>query len=293
MRGDRVGLLGPNGIGKTTMIKLIVGTLEPDSGRIRRGTNLQVVYFYQLREHIDPEATLAQTLSPGSDWIEISGQRRHISSYLQDFLFDSRRANAPIRMLSGGERNRLLLARLFARPANMLVLDEPTNDLDIDSLELLETMLVDYPGTLLLVSHDRAFLDNVVTQTIAAEGGGRWREYVGGYSDWLRQRTQALSFASARTTSVAVNADSVAPKRKLSYKEQRELESLPGNIEKLEQEQHALNERVCAQDYHRAGAEQMRRDRERSVELETLIHSSMERWEQLEALASKINEGRT
>jgi len=293
MRGDRVGLLGPNGAGKTTLIRLIVGTLEADAGRIKRGTNLQVAYFDQLREQLDPEKTLSETVSPGSDWVEIAGQRKHVTSYLGDFLFPIRRANAPIRMLSGGERNRLLLARLFARPANVLVLDEPTNDLDIDSLELLENLLQDYGGTLLLVSHDRAFLDNVVTQTIAAEGGGRWREYVGGYSDWLRQRTQALSVASARTTPVAVNADSVAPKRKLSYKEQRELESLPGNIEKLEREQHALNERVCAQDYHRAGAEQMRRDRERSAELETLITSSMERWEQLEALASKINEGRT
>ena len=189
MRGDRVGLLGPNGAGKTTMIKLIVGTLEPDSGRVRRGTNLQVAYFDQLRDQLDPERTLAETVSPGSDWVQIGENRKHISSYLQDFLFDTRRANAPIRMLSGGERNRLLLARLFARPANMLVLDEPTNDLDIDSLELLETMLVDYSGTLLLVSHDRAFLDNVVTQTIAAEGNGRWGEYVGGYSDWLRQRS--------------------------------------------------------------------------------------------------------
>ena len=198
MRGDRVGMLGPNGAGKTTLIRLIVGTLEPDAGRIRRGTNLQVAYFDQLREQLDPEKTLSETVSPGSDWIEIAGQRKHVTSYLGDFLFPTRRANAPIRMLSGGERNRLLLARLFARPANVLVLDEPTNDLDIDSLELLENLLQDYPGTLLLVSHDRAFLDNVVTQTIAAEGDGRWREYVGGYTDWLRQRPQARAPAPAR-----------------------------------------------------------------------------------------------
>ena len=196
MRGDRVGLLGPNGAGKTTLIRLIVGTLEPDAGRIRRGTNLQVAYFDQLREQLDPEKTLSETVSPGSDWIEIGGARKHVTSYLGDFLFSTRRANAPIRMLSGGERNRLLLARLFARPANVLVLDEPTNDLDIDSLELLESMLQDYAGTLLLVSHDRAFLDNVVTQTVAAEGNGRWREYVGGYSDWLRQRPAARAVAA-------------------------------------------------------------------------------------------------
>ena len=188
MRGDRVGLLGPNGAGKTTMIKLIVGTLEPDSGRVRRGTNLQVAYFDQLRDQLDPERTLAETVSPGSDWVQIGENRKHISSYLQEFLFDSRRANAPIRMLSGGERNRLLLARLFARPANMLVLDEPTNDLDIDSLELLETMLVDYTGTLLLVSHDRAFLDNVVTQTIAV---GRQRPL-----GRVRRRLQRLAAAA-------------------------------------------------------------------------------------------------
>jgi ATP-binding cassette subfamily F protein uup len=199
MRGDRVGILGPNGAGKTTLIRLIVGTLEPDSGRIRRGTNLQVAYFDQLREQLDPEKTISETVSPGSDWVEIAGQRKHVTSYLGDFLFPTRRANAPIRMLSGGERNRLLLARLFARPANVLVLDEPTNDLDIDSLELLEKLLQDYPGTLLLVSHDRAFLDSVVTQTVAAEGGGRWREYVGGYTDWLRQRPQPRIAAAPKS----------------------------------------------------------------------------------------------
>jgi ABC transport system ATP-binding/permease protein len=294
MRGDRVGLLGPNGAGKTTLIRLIVGTLEADSGRIRRGTNLQVAYFDQLREQLDPEKTLSETVSPGSDWIEIGGQRKHVTSYLGDFLFPTRRANAPIRMLSGGERNRLLLARLFARPANVLVLDEPTNDLDIDSLELLESLLQDYAGTLLLVSHDRAFLDNVVTQTVAAEGGGRWREYVGGYTDWLRQRSQSKESAP-RAGNPAPDPTPAPPaqKRKLSYKEQRELESLPGDLEKLESEQQALNERICAPDYHRAGQEQIRRDRERAAELEVLIASGMDRWEELDALASRIAEGKT
>ena len=295
MRGDRVGLLGPNGAGKTTMIKLIVGTLAPDTGRIKRGTNLQVAYFDQLREQLDPERTLAETVNPGSDWVEVGESRKHISSYLNDFLFDSRRANAPIRMLSGGERNRLLLARLFARPANMLVLDEPTNDLDIDSLELLETMLVDYSGTLLLVSHDRTFLDNVVTQTIAAAGGGEWHDYVGGYTDWLRQRVlpRAPSIfkannGAAAPAAVAPATVAAAPKRKLSFKEQRELETLPATIEKLEQEQLAITERACAPDYHRAGPEQMRRDRERATELATLIGTSMDRWEALEAMAAAI-----
>jgi ABC transport system ATP-binding/permease protein len=292
MRGDRVGLLGPNGAGKTTMIRLIVGALEPDRGRVRRGTNLQVAYFDQLRDQLDPEATLADTVNPGSDWVQIGESRKHISSYLQDFLFDSRRSNAPIRMLSGGERNRLLLARLFARPANVLVLDEPTNDLDIDSLELLETMLVDYPGTLLLVSHDRAFLDNVVTQTIAAEGAGTWREYVGGYSDWLRQRALPRATASAARAASAA-PPTAAPKRKLSFKEQRELDSLPGEIETLEAEQAELTLRACAPDYHRVGAEQIRRDRERSDELARLITARMERWEALEALASSIAAGKT
>ena len=301
MRGDRLGLLGPNGAGKTTLIRLIVGTLEPDAGRVRRGTNLQVAYFDQLREQLDPEKTLSETVSPGSDWIEIAGQRKHVTSYLGDFLFSTKRANAPIRMLSGGERNRLLLARLFARPANVLVLDEPTNDLDIDSLELLENLLQDYPGTLLLVSHDRAFLDNVVTQTVAAEGAGQWREYVGGYSDWLRQRStrnvpaaraSALVAAASPAAAPASGAAPAAPKRKLSYKEQRELESLPADLEKLEQEQQTLNRRICEPDYHRVGAEQMRRDRDRATELGTLISAGMDRWETLDALASRIAEGK-
>jgi ATP-binding cassette subfamily F protein uup len=288
MRGDRVGLLGPNGAGKTTLIRLIVGTLEPDTGRVRRGTNLQVAYFDQLREQLDPEKTLSETVSPGSDWIEIGGQRKHITSYLGDFLFPTRRANAPIRMLSGGERNRLLLARLFARPANVLVLDEPTNDLDIDSLELLEDMLQEYTGTLLLVSHDRAFLDNVVTQTVAAESHlegheGRWREYVGGYTDWLRQRPQPKSVTpKAAAPSAPAPPAVVAPKRKLSYKEQRELESLPGEIEKLELEQQQLAHKMNAADYHRAAPDEMRRDGARAVELESLIAARTERWIKLE-----------
>jgi ABC transport system ATP-binding/permease protein len=224
--------------------------------------------------------------------VQIGENRKHISSYLQEFLFDSRRANAPIRMLSGGERNRLLLARLFARPANMLVLDEPTNDLDIDSLELLETMLVDYTGTLLLVSHDRAFLDNVVTQTIASEGKGRWGEFVGGYTDWLRQRSlPRATYGAPKGIAAPPPAPAVA-KRKLSFKEQRELDSLPGEIEKLEGEQLALTQKICEPDYHRVGPEQMRIDRERSTELATLIVARTERWEALEVLATQAASGK-
>jgi ATP-binding cassette subfamily F protein uup len=187
-RGDRLGLIGPNGAGKSTLVKLILGALTPDSGRIRLGANVKPAYFDQMREQLDPEKTVAETISPGSEWVEVNGARKHVMSYLADFLFAPRRAQSPVRMLSGGERNRLLLARLFAKPANVLVLDEPTNDLDIESLELLKEALQQYPGTLLLVTHDWTFLDNVVTQTLAAEGGGAWREYAGGYSDWLRQR---------------------------------------------------------------------------------------------------------
>jgi ATP-binding cassette subfamily F protein uup len=293
MRGDRVGLLGPNGAGKTTLIRLIVGTLEADAGKIRRGTNLQVAYFDQLREQLDPEKTLSETVSPGSDWVEIGGQRKHVTSYLGDFLFPTRRANAPIRMLSGGERNRLLLARLFARPANVLVLDEPTNDLDIDSLELLENLLQDYAGTLLLVSHDRAFLDNVVTQTIASEGEGRWREYVGGYTDWLRQRPQGKAPAPARREPAVEPPPAIAPKRKLSYKEQRELETLPDDIEKMEAEQNALTEKMCSADYHRATAEERRADNARAAELALRISSGLDRWEELDSLASRIAEGKS
>jgi ATP-binding cassette subfamily F protein uup len=222
-------------------------------------------------------------VSPGSDWVEVAGQRKHVTSYLGDFLFPSRRANAPIRMLSGGERNRLLLARLFARPANVLVLDEPTNDLDIDSLELLENLLQDYPGTLLLVSHDRAFMDNVVTQTVAAEGQGRWREYVGGYTDWLRQRPQPRETSVPPKSAPVAGAAAVSsPKRKLSYKEQRELESLPGEIEKLEAEQLELARKMSSPDYHRAAPDDMRRDGERAVEIEALLAERMERWVALE-----------
>jgi ATP-binding cassette subfamily F protein uup len=278
-RGDRIGLIGPNGAGKTTLVKLILGTLAPDAGSVRLGANVQPAYFDQLREALDPEKTVAETISPGSEWVESAGGRKHVMSYLGDFLFPPRRAASPVRMLSGGERNRLLLARLFAKPANVLVLDEPTNDLDIESLELLEAALQDYAGTILLVSHDRAFLDNVVTQTLAAEGGGLWREYAGGYADYLRQRLPAaVPSASPAKSSPARERN----RAKLSYKETRELEALPGEIEALEAEQHALTARMSAPDYFRQGPEALRADRARSADIEALLMEKLERWHALE-----------
>jgi len=278
-RGDRLGFIGPNGSGKTTLLKLILGTLEPDEGSVRLGTNLRPAYFDQMREALDEEKSVAETISPGSEWVELASGRKHVMSYLGDFLFPPRRAHAKVRMLSGGERNRLLLARLFARPANVLVLDEPTNDLDLESLELLEEALQAYAGTILLVSHDRAFLDNVVTQALAAEGAGVWKEYAGGYSDWLRQRPQGKEDSAAKKISPAREK----ARAKLTYRETRELEALPGEIRVLEEEQKALLERMNAPEYFRQPAEALRADQERNGEIEGLLLQKLERWEELEA----------
>ena len=280
-RGDRIGLIGANGAGKTTLIRIILGALAPDSGRVRLGANVAPAYFDQMREQLDPDKTVAETVSPGSDWVEINDTRKHVLSYLGDFLFPPRRVNSPVRMLSGGERNRLLLARLFARPANVLVLDEPTNDLDIESLELLEAALQDYAGTLLLVSHDRTFLDNVVTQTLAAEGGGVWREYVGGYSDWLRQRAGPVEEVQSEKKIPAATRGRM--RTKLSYKESRELEALPAELEALEAEQRALAEKMSDPAYFRQDPASMRGDQQRTEQIEALIHDKLERWEALEA----------
>ncbi len=280
MRGDRIGLIGPNGAGKSTLISILLGTMQPDTGQVKLGTHLAVAYFDQLRGQLDPEATVAETISPGSDWVEIGAERKHIMSYLTDFLFPSQRAQSPVKMLSGGERNRLLLARLFARPANLVVLDEPTNDLDIESLELLEQKLQDYSGTLLLVSHDRRFLDNVVTQTLAAEGDGQWREYVGGYTDWLRQRRPAAAVKAPKAAPAPPTA--TQPRVKLSYKDQRELAALPDEIEALEREQSALNTLMSSPDYHRRGPDKIREDRLRSEQIEALLLTKFARWESLE-----------
>jgi ABC transport system ATP-binding/permease protein len=250
LRGDKIGLVGPNGAGKTTLLKLILGELQPTAGKVRQGSKLEVAYFDQMRAGLDLDATLADTISPGSEWVEFNGQRKHVMSYLNDFLFSPERANSPVRTLSGGERNRVLLARLFALPANVLVLDEPTNDLDIDTLELLEELLQSYPGTVFLVSHDRRFLDNVVTSLICWEGDlqpGKWREYEGGIADWQAQRArmlaaQAVAQATPKAAASAVAAPAAAPapaaaRRKLSYKEQRERDELPARIAALEAEQ--------------------------------------------------------
>jgi len=296
-RGDRLGFIGPNGAGKTTLLNLILGTPAPDSGRVRLGTNVQVAYFDQLREVLDPEKTVAETISPGADWVDLPGGRKHVMSYLGDFLFPPRRANAKVSMLSGGERNRLLLARLFARPANVLVLDEPTNDLDIESLELLEAALQDYAGTILLVSHDRAFLDNVVTQALAFEGAGLWKEYAGGYSDWVRQRTEKDKIVAPASKAVAPASKAVVPasnavvpakagtqsRTKLSYKETRELEALPKDIEALEAEQKALAAKMSGADYYRQPPDTLREDQRRHTEIERLLLEKLERWEELEA----------
>lgn len=286
LRGDRLALIGPNGAGKSTLIRIILGELEPDAGRVRLGSNLQVAYFDQMREQLDPERTVAETISPGADWIEINGQRKHIMSYLNDFLFPPRRVHSPVKLLSGGERNRLLLARLFARPANLLVLDEPTNDLDIESLELLESTLQEYDGTLLLVSHDRAFLDNVATQTLVAEGNGVWKEYVGGYSDWLTQRPQLEEAPKESKRPAPAPAPQTRAKSKirLSYMEQRELDALPDEIDALEREQQALAAKMSDPEYYTQDPATMQADHERSEEIEALLLEKLERWA---ALAEK------
>jgi ATP-binding cassette subfamily F protein uup len=286
-RGDRLGLIGPNGAGKSTLLRLILGQLEPDSGTVRLGANVQVAYFDQMREQLDPQKSVIETISPGSDWIEIGRERKHVVTYLGDFLFSSQRANSPVKALSGGERNRLLLARLFARTANVLVMDEPTNDLDIESLELLEDTLQGYAGTLLLVSHDRAFLDNVVTQTLVAEGNGKWQEYVGGYADWLTQRRPAAAApAKQKAESRSEDARRCAP-IKMSYKETRELAQLPGEIEALEQQQQALTARMSSSEYHKQGSEQIKADRQLTGEIERQLAEKFARWEELEAKQSQ------
>ncbi len=293
LRGDKIGLIGPNGAGKTTLLKLILGELEADSGKIRRGTNLSVAYFDQMREQIDLDATLEDFISPGSEWIEIGKRRTHVKSYLGDFLFSPARATSPVRSLSGGERNRLLLARLFARPANVLVLDEPTNDLDIDTLELLEELLQQYEGTVFLVSHDRRFLDNVVTSTLVAEGDGVWREYEGSVEDWLTQSARAKPVREAAKAPIVsavkepgltkASAPTPAAKRKLSYKEQRELDALPGQIEDLETEQAALEKALADGSLYASDPPLAAQKASRLMAVEEQWMAAMERLETLQA----------
>ncbi len=276
-RGDKIGLLGPNGCGKSTLLKIILGELQPDSGQVRLGTKISVAYFDQLRAQLDDEATLADTISQGSDFVEIGGQKKHVISYLGDFLFAPERARSPVKSCSGGERNRLLLARLFTQPANVLVLDEPTNDLDIETLELLEELLANYDGTLFLVSHDRAFLDNVVTQVIAFEGDGKLIEYVGGYEDWVRVKKYQAGAAANKPVAPAPQRAAAAPVEKpkpaskLSFKEARELEELPKRIEALEREQSDIAAQLADGTIYRSDAKRARQLQIRNEEIEAEI----------------------
>ena len=313
-RGDKIGLIGPNGAGKTTLLRMILGELAPDAGTVRMGSRVDVAYFDQFRTQLDQEATLVDVISPGSDFVEIGGMKKHVIGYLEDFLFAPARARSPVKSLSGGERNRLLLARLFARPANVLVLDEPTNDLDIETLELLEALLQDYAGTVFLVSHDRAFLDNVVTQTIASEGHGKWKEYVGGYSDWLRQRPSvsplvsplaavspsfsppkkvgageatALQGGRVKNTLLAVaDGDTVTTantsRKKPSFKDQKELEQLVDRLAALEAEQTRLHAQLADPDFYQRELASQQATHARLAALEREINTAMTRWEQLE-----------
>jgi len=285
LRGDRLGIIGPNGAGKTTLLRLLLGELTPEAGLVRLGTNLEPVYFDQQRAQLDPGKTVIDNLGDGSDFVEINGRRRHIIGYLRDFLFTPDRVRSPVSILSGGERNRLLLAKLFARPSNILVLDEPTNDLDIETLELLEDLLIDYRGTVLVVSHDRAFLNNVVTSTLVFEGEGRVQEYAGGYDDWLRQ----IPVLSEKETPVKkerkerVKARGAGP-RKLTFKETRELEDLPGRIEAMEQEQKQIYEKMADESFYRDGGSEVARAGARLTELEQQLENAYGRWEELETV---------
>ena len=289
MRGDRVGIIGPNGSGKTTLLNLLLGKLQPDIGTVKLGTNLQVAYFDQLRGQLDEEQSVQDNVGGGSDKVEIGGRSKHIIGYLQDFLFTPERARAPIKALSGGERNRLLLAKLFTKPANVLVLDEPTNDLDVETLELLEELLVDYDGTLLLVSHDREFLDNAVTSCLVFEGEGRVAEYVGGYSDWEATRKRLQQPLKSNPTDAKFKSAPQKPKKrveKLSYKDQRELDALPQRIEALEAELDALQARQSDPELYRSQGEQVAELQQQTARVETELEQAYARWETLEALKS-------
>jgi ATP-binding cassette subfamily F protein uup len=289
MRGDRIGLIGPNGAGKTTLLRLLMGELAPDAGEVRCGTNVQVAYYDQQREQLDPERTVFDTVGDGNETVIVNGRSRHVNGYLRDFLFLPERARSPVKALSGGERNRLLLARLFTRPANVLVLDEPTNDLDLETLELLEAQLVEFPGTLLLVSHDRIFLDNAVTSTFVFEEDGHVQEYVGGYEDWLQQRSPESKEKSSPPRRTAINTDNGAPgaastpRKKLSYTEQREFERLPERIAVLEAEQQQLNAAVAHPDFYKEPAEQIRQVLARLNELPGKLLDAYTQWDELDS----------
>jgi ATP-binding cassette subfamily F protein uup len=288
LRGDRVGIIGPNGAGKSTLIRLLLGELQPDSGRVRRGTRQQVAYFDQQRERLNTDRSVMDNVADGSQHVQVNGRDRHVASYLRDFLFPAERLQSPVSTLSGGERNRLLLARLFARPANLLVMDEPTNDLDAETLELLEELLMDYQGTLLLVSHDRAFLDNVVTSTLVFEGGGHIGEYVGGYTDWLRHSTTANKAATDSNTgeppAKARSRQPAAQKaQRLSYREQRELDALPEKIGELEAQQARLQTAIGDPGFYQQPHQQVSEVLERLQAVEEELAHCLDRWEVLES----------
>ncbi len=289
MRGDRIGLIGPNGVGKTTVIKLLLGELEPQQGTIRTGTNLELAYFDQLREQLDPDATVFDSIADGAEFVTVGGARKHVNGWLQDFLFPPDRARTPVRALSGGERNRLLLARLFTRSFNLLVLDEPTNDLDIETLDLLEDKLLEFTGTVLLVSHDRAFLDAVVTSTLAFEGDGVVKEYAGGYTDWIRQRPvrhAAVSVSKPASSTAPAPPSRATKKKKLSYKETAELAALPGQIDHAEQERAAAYSELLDPAVLR-DAERVAAARERLSQVEQALERLLARWEALETIAAE------
>ena len=283
MRGDKIGLLGPNGCGKTTLLHLLLARLVPQSGTVEHGAKLEIAYFDQHRAQLNETLTVAQNVIGDNDTLMVNGQRRHIISYLEDFLFPPERTRTPVKALSGGERNRLLLARLFSRPSNVLVLDEPTNDLDMETLDLLEDLLVEYDGTLLLVSHDRAFLNEVVTSTLVFEGEGRITEYVGGYDDWLRQRPPPPAAAPKEAAAPQREKEVAQPRpRKLSFKEQKELDALPARITKLEQELEALHKEMSGPEYYRRAPDVLKADHERLEQIPGELEKAYDRWEELE-----------
>lgn len=283
MRGDRIGLLGPNGVGKSTLLNILLGHLKPERGTVQQGSKLSIAYFDQLRATLDPEKTILENFALGRDTIEINGKSKHIVSYLQDFLFTPQRLRTQVKALSGGERNRLVLANLFSKPANLLVMDEPTNDLDIETLELLEELLADYQGTLLLVSHDRAFLDNVVTSTLVFEGQGKISEYVGGYHDWLRQAKTATPTIKKSEAAKPVKPTTES-KQKLSYQEQKELSILPKEIEKLETEQADLHQRMADPKFYQQPADQIAKTTAKLKEVKQKLKVKYQRWEELEGM---------
>ncbi|MES9875195.1 MAG: ATP-binding cassette domain-containing protein, partial [Candidatus Sedimenticola sp. 6PFRAG7] len=287
IRGDRIGIIGPNGCGKTTLLNLLLGKLVPNSGKVNLGTKVEVAYFDQLRAALDEEKSVGDNVADGSDNVEVGGSTKHVISYLQDFLFTPDRVRQPVKALSGGERNRLLLAKLFTKPANVLVMDEPTNDLDMETLELLEELLLDYQGTLLLVSHDRAFLNNVVTSSLVFEGQGRVNEYVGGYDDWLRQRQPANAqkpLAASQAKSKTEKPKSKPKSKKLSYKDQRELEALPKRIEELERVLDELQNQMADPAFYQQGGDAIAEAKAKVESAETELSGAFERWESLEAM---------